>query len=167
MWCRLVWYMDTNASEEPHAYIFTSPLPWRRRQLFPVEQLPIQQITWRHTPEWPTQCHIAFEISHHHVVVFFVFPNADLLFSICNIFLNHIHLFYHTLAEFWSWDSIFCIVTRLWDEIEVRILAVARNRLQTARTGSGVHPASYSMSTRGPFSRDKVVRAWGQSHISS
>jgi hypothetical protein len=124
-----------------------------------MEQLPIHQITWHRAPEWPPHCRIAFEISHHHVVTFFVYPNADLLFLICNIFLNHIHLFYHTSAKFWSWDSIFCIVFRLWDGIKVGILAVARNRLQTARTGSGVHPASYSMSTRGPFSRDKVVRA--------
>ena len=71
--------MDTNALEELDAAIFTSPLPRRRRLQFPMEQLPIHQITWRHTPEWPTVYHIAFEISHHHVVIF-VCPNADLLF---------------------------------------------------------------------------------------
>jgi len=38
---------------------------------------------------------------------------------------------------------------------------------QTARTGSGVNAASYSMSTRGPFFRDKVVRVWSWSHTSS
>jgi len=41
-----------------------------------MERLPIHQITWRHTPEWPTDCHIAFEISHNHVVIF-VYPNDD------------------------------------------------------------------------------------------
>jgi hypothetical protein len=66
-----------------------------------MEQLRIHQTTWRHTPEWP-HYHIAFEILHNHVVIFFVYPNSDLLFSICNIFLNHIRLFYHTSAEYWS-----------------------------------------------------------------
>jgi len=91
-----------------------------------MEQLPIHQITWRHTPEWHTLYHIAFEISHNHVVILFVYPNVDLLFSICNIFLNHIRLFYHTSAEYWSWNSIFCIVIRLWDGIKIGILAVTK-----------------------------------------
>ena len=128
-----------------------------------MEQLPIHQITWRHTPEWLIH-HIAFEISHNHVVILFVYQNADLWFSNCNIFLNHMRLFYRNSNEFCSWNIILCIVSRLWDGIKVGILAVTRNSKRSVlspkfqdwpRGPSSILFNGY----RGPFSRDKVVRA--------
>jgi hypothetical protein len=65
----------------------------------------------------------------------------------------------------WSWGSIVGIATRLWTgQSRVWILVGARDisLFQNVQTGSGAHPASYSVRT-GILSQSKGVGSWSSS----
>jgi hypothetical protein len=59
----------------------------------------------------------------------------------------------------WSWGSSASVVSDyILDAIDVQSLSMARDCSSNlcVQTGSGAHPASYTMGNGGPFPRDKV-----------